>query len=89
MDALRASLERVLATGEPDAVAIQKYDIPDGDGFAERFWSPVTIPIHGDGGRTVLLLHRVEDVTGERPQDEPAGPERVGGAQHRADGSAR
>src|SRR5688572_22827970 len=42
---LRASLERVLATGRPDAMAVQKYDIrrpaEEGGGFEERYWSPV------------------------------------------------
>src|SRR3712207_2215333 len=44
---LRASLEQVLATGEPHVMAVQKYDIPDrttGE-FQERYWSPVNVPV--------------------------------------------
>jgi signal transduction histidine kinase/ActR/RegA family two-component response regulator len=62
---LRASLERVLATGEPHTMAVQKYDILDqqtGE-FVERYWSPVNVPVLDEHGRVVLLLHRVEDVT--------------------------
>ena len=41
---LRASLERALATGRPDTMAVQKYDIrrpeSEGGGFEVRYWSP-------------------------------------------------
>jgi signal transduction histidine kinase len=64
---LRASLDRVLATGRPDAMAVQKYDIrrPDseGGGFEERFWSPLNSPVLGDDGEVRLIVHGVEDVT--------------------------
>jgi signal transduction histidine kinase len=64
---LRASLERVLAHGAADTMAVQKYDIrrPDseGGGFEERYWSPVNSPVLGDGGEIVYIIHRVEDVT--------------------------
>jgi signal transduction histidine kinase len=64
---LRASLERVLKSGVPDTMAVQKYDIrrPEsgGGGFEERFWSPVNTPVF-DADRTLLyIIHRVEDVT--------------------------
>ena len=61
---LRASLEKVLRTGERDTMAVQRYDIPDGEGFVERYWSPVNAPVIGGDGSVVLLLHRVEDITG-------------------------
>ena len=65
---LRASLERVLATSTPDAMAVQKYDIrrPDdeGGGFEERYWSPVNSPVLHDSSREIVyIIHRVEDVT--------------------------
>ncbi len=64
---LRASLERVLRTGQPDRMAVQRYDIrrPDaeGGGFEERLWSPVNSPVLGPDGSLSFLLHRVEDVT--------------------------
>ena len=63
---LRASLERVVAQGTPDAMAVQKYDIrrpiEEGGGFEERFWSPVNSPVFVDGHLT-YVIHRVEDVT--------------------------
>jgi signal transduction histidine kinase len=64
---LRASLEHVIATGAPDAMAVQKYDIrrPDseGGGFEERFWSPINSPVFNGGNHVRYIIHRVEDVT--------------------------
>ncbi|MER5661333.1 PP2C family protein-serine/threonine phosphatase [Streptomyces mirabilis] len=64
--ALRASLERVLATGGPDTMAVQKYSVegPDRSGvFEERYWSTVNIPLLDADGRVSLIVHRVEEVT--------------------------
>jgi signal transduction histidine kinase len=60
---LKASLARVLASGKPDAMAIQKYDVrrPDGT-FEQRHWSPLNTPILVDG-KVAWIVHRVEDVT--------------------------
>jgi PAS domain S-box-containing protein len=64
---LRASLDRVLALKRPDAMPIQRYDIrrPDtaGDGFEERYWSPVNTPVLDSNGQVAWIIHRVEDVT--------------------------
>lgn len=64
---LRASLERVLGGGEPDTMAVQKYDVrrpaSEGGGFEERYWSPVNAPVFGPDGRMLYIVHRVEDVT--------------------------
>ena len=62
---LRASLERVLCSGAPDAMAVQKYDIrrPDADDFEERYWSPVNSAVLGPAGEIAYVVHRVEDVT--------------------------
>jgi len=64
---LRASLERVLRNGVPDAMAFQKYDIrrteAEGGGFEERYWSPINSPVIGVDGQVVYIIHRVEDVT--------------------------
>lgn len=64
---LRASLERVLATRKPDAMAVQKYDIrrPEEEGgeFEERYWSPVNSPVLTAGSEIAYIIHRVEDVT--------------------------
>ncbi|MFF7882615.1 PP2C family protein-serine/threonine phosphatase [Streptomyces sp. NPDC020794] len=64
--ALRASLERVLATGGPDSMALQRYsvDVPDRPGvFEDRYWSTVNIPLLDADGRVSLIVHRVEEVT--------------------------
>ena len=62
---LRASLERAIATGAPDPMAIQPYAIrrPDGS-WEERSWSPLNTPVIDSAtGRVTLLIHRVVDVT--------------------------
>ena len=63
---LAASLCRVLASGERDTMALQRYDVqsPEHPGeWTERFWSPINAPVQDDDGRVVLLVHRVEEVT--------------------------
>ncbi|WP_284580653.1 SpoIIE family protein phosphatase [Streptomyces sp. 2P-4] len=63
---LRASLERVAATGERDAMALQRYDVEDSERpgvWQERYWSPVNVPVLSPDGTVALLLHRVEEVT--------------------------
>jgi serine phosphatase RsbU (regulator of sigma subunit) len=63
---LRASLERVLATGQRDTMALQRYDVEDPDRpghWQERYWSPVNCPLMGPDGGVELILHRVEEVT--------------------------
>lgn len=61
-----ASLRRVLATGQPDALELQKYDVevPGSPGvYARRYWSVVNAPVLRPDGRVVLIAHRLEDVT--------------------------
>ncbi|WP_406255811.1 PP2C family protein-serine/threonine phosphatase [Streptomyces chartreusis] len=61
---LHASLLRVVATGERDAMALQRYDVEDPPGeWSERYWSPVNAPVFGPDGKVALLVHRVEEVT--------------------------
>ncbi|MFJ3798726.1 PP2C family protein-serine/threonine phosphatase [Streptomyces sp. NPDC090088] len=63
---LETSLLRVLATGERDTMALQRYDVelPDRPGhWEQRYWSPVNVPVLGPDGKVVLLVHRVEEVT--------------------------
>jgi len=63
---LEASLRRVLATGERDAMALQRYDVESLEQpgtWEERFWSPVNVPVLDPDGKVVLLVHRVEEVT--------------------------
>ena len=64
---LRASLERVLAEGRADTMAVRKYAIrrpaSEGGGFEERYWLPVNAPVFDPDGRMLFIVHRVEDVT--------------------------
>ena len=61
---LRASLERVLMTRQPDTMPVQKYDIRGPDGtFEARYWSPKNLPVLSPTGEVSYILHRVEDVT--------------------------
>ncbi|MDQ7911957.1 ATP-binding protein [Pseudomonas sp. 102515] len=64
---LRASLERVMRTREPDRMAITRYDIPRparvGGGFEERYWSPLNIPVLDARGELRYIIHQTEDVT--------------------------
>ncbi|MBB3349841.1 ATP-binding protein [Sphingomonas sp. BK069] len=61
---LRSSMEQAIASGKPDRMAFQKYDIttPNG-GFEERWWDPVNTPIKDASGRVTAVLHQVSDVT--------------------------
>jgi signal transduction histidine kinase/CheY-like chemotaxis protein len=61
---LRASLETVLRTAAPHAMAVQKYDIrrPDSGVFEERYWKPLNTPVM-DGESVRYIIHSVEDVT--------------------------
>ncbi len=61
-----ASLRRVLATGEPDAMEFQRYDVevPGNPGvFARHYWSGVNAPVFGPDGSVALIAHIGEDVT--------------------------
>ncbi|HEY6881232.1 MAG TPA: PAS domain S-box protein [Polyangiales bacterium] len=64
---LRASLERVLASGRPHRMDVQKYDIrtPSGEGdqFEERYWSPYNTPVKDERGEIRCIIHSVEDVS--------------------------
>jgi signal transduction histidine kinase len=61
---LTASFERVLDRRAADAMPIQKYDIRDRSGqFVERHWAPLNKPVISSDGRTLAIIHRVEDVT--------------------------
>ncbi|WP_121750962.1 SpoIIE family protein phosphatase [Streptomyces sp. E2N166] len=62
----RASMLRVVSTGERDTMALLRYDIEDRDRpgrWVEHFWSPVNAPVLDPDGRVVLIVHRVEEIT--------------------------
>ncbi|MCX4825240.1 SpoIIE family protein phosphatase [Streptomyces sp. NBC_01142] len=63
---LAISLHRVLASGKPDSLALQRYDIPlvgrPGE-FEKRWWSTINAPVLTPQGAVAWIIHRVEDVT--------------------------
>ncbi|MEV1080776.1 SpoIIE family protein phosphatase [Streptomyces sp. NPDC050211] len=66
MHNVQTSMRRVVATGERDTMALQRYDVesPERPGqWEERYWSPVNAPVFGPDGTVVLVVHRVEEVT--------------------------
>jgi signal transduction histidine kinase len=64
----RASLELVIATGQPHQMALQHYDVldPDRPGhFVERHWLPRNTPVFDDHGQLRYLIHSSVNVTEE------------------------
>ncbi|MFF9809733.1 PP2C family protein-serine/threonine phosphatase [Streptomyces coeruleorubidus] len=62
----KASLRRVLDTGVPDTLVLQRYDIsaPGRPGvFEERWWSKIHTPLPGPDGAVKWIVQRAEDVT--------------------------
>lgn len=69
--ALRDSIVRVIATGKPHALPVQRYPIKvtasDGEErYEERFWNAVNTPIFDEDGRLICISHTTTDVTKQR-----------------------
>lgn len=67
---LRASLEQVLATGQPHQMALQHYDVPDPSQpgqFVLRYWQPRNTPVLDAHGALRYIIHSTVNVT-EREQ---------------------
>lgn len=63
---LRASLERVLASHQPDRLPGLKFDVARPDGtFEERWWSPVNSAVLDENGAVEAIIHNANDVTEE------------------------
>ena len=63
---LRASLERVLAEGDVDVMALVRYDVQAAGqpgNFEERYWTAVNAPLLGPDGRVSCVVNRVEEIT--------------------------
>jgi len=62
------SMQRVVDSGRPDVLPIQRYDLAipesEGGGFEEHHWSIVHAPIFDADNNVQFIIHRVEDVTG-------------------------
>lgn len=60
---LYVSLQKAAQSGEPHAMAVQRYDVRDAAGlFVERHWQPLNTPILDETGRLAFLLHHVREV---------------------------
>lgn len=61
---LTGSLERVLASGEADEIALIRYDILNRDGSLDvRYWSATHTPLFADDGSVAYILQHTVDVT--------------------------
>jgi signal transduction histidine kinase/DNA-binding response OmpR family regulator len=61
---LLASVNKVLATGEPDEMALLQRDLPQpGGGFEAHYWSPRNTALRDARGDIVWVVHRLDDVT--------------------------
>ncbi|WP_062222071.1 sensor histidine kinase [Aureimonas sp. D3] len=64
---LRESLDRVLASGEPDTLAYIEYDIPvpasKGGGMTKRYWTAIHAPLTDDSGQVAYILQNTVDIT--------------------------
>jgi len=59
-------LRRVMDTGRPDAMPLQRYDVEAADHpgkFTERYWCPVNVPVRGPDGKVSCIIHAVEEVS--------------------------
>ncbi|GAB3876832.1 hypothetical protein GCM10028824_35360 [Hymenobacter segetis] len=65
---VRASMEQVVATGQPHELPVQPYDTPDPaqpGQFIERYWQSRNAPVLDEQGRVTHLLHTVVDITAQ------------------------
>ncbi|MFC7493902.1 MULTISPECIES: PAS domain-containing protein [unclassified Nocardioides] len=65
VERLGQSFEQALVSGVPDRMALQRYDVRDPvtGTYVDKSWLPTNSPIRDPDGRTVGVLHHVEDVT--------------------------
>jgi PAS domain S-box-containing protein len=66
MEAIRTSLERAVASGEPDQMSVRAYAVAQPDGTSEeRYWSASNAPVLGSDGQATHIVSAIQDVTGE------------------------
>ncbi len=66
VEAIRVSLEAVVATGAAHQMAVRPYPVTSPSGEAsERYWSAINAPIQGPDGEVIQIVSAVQDVTGE------------------------
>jgi PAS domain S-box-containing protein len=62
---LGESLRRVVETGEPDTMPLQRYDVevPEHPGtYTERYWCAMNVPVHHPNGEVDYIIHVVEEI---------------------------
>lgn len=65
---VRAALERILATGEPNELPVQRYALADPDHpgqFIEHYWQSRNAPVLDEQGRVTHLIQTVVNITAE------------------------
>ncbi|MGW0085244.1 PP2C family protein-serine/threonine phosphatase [Streptomyces sp. NPDC003393] len=78
IDDLQASLLRMLESRVQDVAGPIRHDVEDPDRpgvFVERYWSPINAPVLDSQGHIVMVVHRLEEITG-LVRAEGAGSER-------------
>ncbi|WP_022822312.1 sensor histidine kinase [Hymenobacter norwichensis] len=63
---LRASLEQVLATAQPQRMRVQHYDVPDRENhgrFVERHWEVLNTPVFTAENHLHYIIHSIVNVT--------------------------
>jgi two-component sensor histidine kinase len=79
---LRASFERVVATGEADTLAFIPYDIAGPDGRLEtRYWSATHVPITSADGSRYILQNTIDVTEVAQMREAAVLPYRQGSAQ--------
>ena len=66
--ALQHSLARVIETGKPDPLPVQRYPIPVTTRgaltrFEERYWDAINVPVFDPDGTLLYISHHTTDVT--------------------------
>jgi signal transduction histidine kinase len=84
----RASLEHVIATGQPHQMALQHYDVldPERPGhFVERHWMPRNTPVFDGQGQLRYIIHSsinvTEEVKARRAMEQAQGREHLAQAE--------
>jgi PAS domain-containing protein len=61
---LRASLQAVLSSGEPDFMNRTRYDVKVRSGeFEERYWTVANMPVCASDGQVSMIIHMAQEVT--------------------------
>lgn len=61
---IRSSVARMMASGRPDEVPIQRHDLPRDDGtFEHRYWRMIHSPVRDDDGTIVAVRQDAWDVS--------------------------